>query len=95
MLHAKAFVRDGEHVLAGTCNLETWSLKRYFEINVEVRSTELAAQFDELFHAPAAAVLDARPTRSRERRSGPARRHSRSCRRCSDPPRSPVWAVRG
>jgi phosphatidylserine/phosphatidylglycerophosphate/cardiolipin synthase-like enzyme len=31
MLHAKAFVRDGEDVLAGTCNLEAWSLKRFFE----------------------------------------------------------------
>ena len=37
MLHAKAFVRDGEEVLAGTCNLEAWSLKRFFEIDVLVR----------------------------------------------------------
>ena len=35
MLHAKAFVRDGEEVLAGTCNLEAWSLKRFFEIDVQ------------------------------------------------------------
>jgi hypothetical protein len=28
MLHAKAFVRDGKELLAGTCNLEAWSLKR-------------------------------------------------------------------
>ena len=34
MLHAKAFVRDGEEVLAGTCNLEAWSLKRFFEIDL-------------------------------------------------------------
>ena len=34
MLHAKAFVRDGEEVLAGTCNLEAWSLRRFFEIDV-------------------------------------------------------------
>ena len=27
MLHAKAFVRDREDVLVGTCNLESWSLK--------------------------------------------------------------------
>ena len=40
MLHAKAFVRDGEDVLAGTCNLEAWSLKRFFEIDVLVRSSE-------------------------------------------------------
>ena len=56
MLHAKAFVRDGEDILAGTCNLEAWSLRRFFEIDVLVRSTELAAQFEERFSAPAAAV---------------------------------------
>jgi cardiolipin synthase A/B len=56
MLHAKAFVRDGEDVLAGTCNLEAWSLKRFFEIDVLVRSPELARQFDERFSAPAEVV---------------------------------------
>ena len=56
MLHAKAFVRDGEDVLAGTCNLEAWSLKRFFEIDVRVRSAELARQFEERFAAPAVAV---------------------------------------
>ncbi len=56
MLHAKAFVRDGEHVLAGTCNLEAWSLRRFFEIDVLVRSTRLAEQFDERFSQPAEAV---------------------------------------
>jgi cardiolipin synthase len=56
MLHAKAFVRDGEEVLAGTCNLEAWSLKRFFEIDVRVRSREFAAQFDERFSAPAEAI---------------------------------------
>jgi cardiolipin synthase len=56
MLHAKAFVRDGEDVLAGTCNLEAWSLRRFFEIDVLVRSAELAAQFEERFSAPAEAV---------------------------------------
>ena len=56
MLHAKAFVRDGEDVLAGTCNLEAWSLKRFFEIDLELRSQALAAQFDERFSAPAEAV---------------------------------------
>jgi len=54
MLHAKAFVRDGEDVLAGTCNLEAWSLRRFFEINVLVRS--LAGQFDERFSTPAEVV---------------------------------------
>ncbi len=56
MLHAKAFVRDGEELLAGTCNLEAWSLKRFFEIDLQVRSKAAAAQFDERFSAPAEAV---------------------------------------
>jgi cardiolipin synthase A/B len=56
MLHAKAFVRDGEELLAGTCNLEAWSLKRFFEIDLQFRSRALAAQFDERFSAPAEAV---------------------------------------
>jgi cardiolipin synthase A/B len=56
MLHAKAFVRDGEEVVAGTCNLEAWSLKRFFEIDVQVRSRELARQFDERFAEPAVAI---------------------------------------
>jgi cardiolipin synthase A/B len=56
MLHAKAFVRDGEDVLAGTCNLEAWSLKRFFEIDLQLRSRALAAQFDERFSAPAEAI---------------------------------------
>ena len=62
MLHAKAFVRDGEEVLAGTCNLEAWSLRRFFEIDVLVRSRKLATQFDERFSAPAEAV--SRPGRA-------------------------------
>jgi cardiolipin synthase A/B len=53
MLHAKAFVRDGEEVLAGTCNLEAWSLKRFFEIDVRLRSARVAQEFDERFSAPA------------------------------------------
>jgi cardiolipin synthase A/B len=56
MLHAKAFVRDREDVLVGTCNLDAWSLKRFFEIDVLVRSTELAARFDERFAVPAEAA---------------------------------------
>lgn len=56
MLHAKAFVRDGEEVLAGTCNLEAWSLRRFFEIDLHVRSPAVSAQFDERFSAPAEAV---------------------------------------
>ena len=56
MLHAKAFVRDGEEVLAGTCNLEAWSLRRFFEIDLLVRSTGLANQFEDRFAAPAELV---------------------------------------
>jgi len=62
MLHAKAIVRDGEEVIAGTCNLEAWSLRRFFEIDVLVRSPELAAQFDERFSVPAEAI--SRPGRA-------------------------------
>jgi cardiolipin synthase len=64
MLHAKAFVRDGEEVLAGTCNLEAWSLRRFFEIDLLVRSTALAEQFEERFSAPAEVV--SRPGRAPE-----------------------------
>jgi cardiolipin synthase len=56
MLHATAFVRAGEEVLAGTCNLEAWSLRRFFEIDLLVRSTALAGQFEERFAAPAEVV---------------------------------------
>ena len=56
MLHAKALVRDGEDVLIGTCNLDGWSLKRFFEISVLVHSSDLATQFDERFSAPAEAA---------------------------------------
>ncbi|HET7855728.1 MAG TPA: phosphatidylserine/phosphatidylglycerophosphate/cardiolipin synthase family protein [Gaiellaceae bacterium] len=59
MLHAKAFVRDGEELLAGTCNLEAWSLKRFFEIDLRVRSTAVAGQFEERFAAPAETVSSA------------------------------------
>ena len=55
MLHAKAFLRDGEELLAGTCNLEAWSLKRFFEIDIRICSKAVALQFDERFSAPAAA----------------------------------------
>ncbi len=56
MLHAKAFVRDGHELVAGTCNLEAWSLKRFFEIDLQLRSTAVAAQFEERFSAPAEAL---------------------------------------
>jgi cardiolipin synthase len=56
MLHAKAFVRDGRELLVGTCNLEAWSLKRFFEIDLLLRAPEVAAQFDERFSRPAEAA---------------------------------------
>jgi cardiolipin synthase len=56
MVHAKAFVRDGEEVLAGTCNLEAWSLKRFYEIDLRLQSRPLAQQFAERFFNPAEAV---------------------------------------
>jgi cardiolipin synthase A/B len=56
MLHAKAFVRDGEELLAGTCNLEAWSLKRFFEIDLQVWSEAAASQFEERFCADAETV---------------------------------------
>jgi cardiolipin synthase A/B len=56
MLHAKAFIADGEHVLVGTCNLEAWSLKRFFEIDIGFDSSDLASQFEERFLAPAEEV---------------------------------------
>ena len=56
MLHAKAFVSDREDVLAGTCNLDAWSLQRSFELDVRLRSAAVAAQFDERFSAPAEAI---------------------------------------
>ena len=62
MLHAKAFVADGEQVLVGTCNLEAWSLKRFFEIDIGFVSAGLVAQFEERFFAPAEAVsVDLQP----------------------------------
>ena len=56
MLHAKAFVRDGQELVAGTCNLEAWSLRRFFEIDLQLQSTAVAAQFEERFSAPAEAL---------------------------------------
>ena len=56
MLHAKAFVRDGEELLVGTCNLEAWSLKRFFELDLLLGSPAVATQFDERFSRPAEAV---------------------------------------
>jgi len=56
MLHAKVFVRDGHELLAGTCNLEAWSLKRFFEIDLQVWSAALVSQFHERFTVDAETV---------------------------------------
>ena len=56
MLHAKVFVRDGEHILVGTCNLEAWSLKRFLEIDLFLHSQRIAKLFDERFAVPAEQV---------------------------------------
>ncbi|HET9288621.1 MAG TPA: phosphatidylserine/phosphatidylglycerophosphate/cardiolipin synthase family protein [Gaiella sp.] len=70
MLHAKAFVRDGEELLAGTCNLEAWSLRRFFEIDLRLHSTTVAAQFEQRFSAPAEAVSSpGRPLTGRRERA--------------------------
>jgi cardiolipin synthase len=53
MLHAKAFASDGRELIAGTCNLEAWSLKRFFEIDLQISSTAVASQFEERFNVPA------------------------------------------
>ena len=93
MLHAKAFVADGEHVLVGTCNLEAWSLKRFFEIDIGFESTDLATQFDEQFFAPAEEVSsDLQPPR--HSRSARGRPRSRRSRRCCDRPLSRSRLVR-
>ena len=69
MLHAKAFVRDGEEVIAGTCNLDAWSLRRFFEIDLQLWSEDVAAQFEERFSAPAeAASRPGRPLAGMTRR---------------------------
>ena len=84
MLHAKAFVRDGEEVLAGTCNLEAWSLKRFFEIDLLVRSPALATLFDERFSPPGRSRVDARAGRSPGAPSDSRPLRSRRSRHCSD-----------
>jgi cardiolipin synthase len=52
MVHSKAFVRDGIEVLVGTCNLEAWSLRRSYEIDMRTRSIDLTQQFEERFFSP-------------------------------------------
>jgi len=52
MVHSKAFVRDGIEVLVGTCNLDAWSLKRSYEIDLRTRSPDLAQLFADDFFDP-------------------------------------------
>jgi cardiolipin synthase len=56
MVHAKAFVRDGRDVVVGTCNLDAWSLRRSFEIDVRLQSPALAEEFATEFFTPAVAI---------------------------------------
>jgi cardiolipin synthase A/B len=56
MVHAKALVRDGHDVLVGTCNLEAWSFKRFYEIDVRFDAPALARSFEDDFFEPAIAV---------------------------------------
>lgn len=59
MVHAKALVRDGCEVLAGTCNLEAWSFRRFYEIDLRFESPALARTFADDFFAPA--IASSRP----------------------------------
>jgi phosphatidylserine/phosphatidylglycerophosphate/cardiolipin synthase-like enzyme len=56
MVHAKALVRDGHDVVVGTCNLDAWSLRRSFEIDVRLQSPALAEEFATEFFTPAIAI---------------------------------------
>lgn len=58
MVHAKALVRDGHDVLAGTCNLEVWSLRRFYELNLRIDSPDLARQFSERLFEPDFAISE-------------------------------------
>ena len=69
MLHAKVFVADRQDVLAGTCNLDAWSLKRFLEVDVRIRSADLAFQFEERFAAPAELVSGRRTPADRQARA--------------------------
>ena len=49
--HSKLFVVDREWCLVGSANWDTRSLRLNFELNVEVHSTELAAELDVIMKA--------------------------------------------
>jgi cardiolipin synthase len=60
--HAKAFVRDDAEVLVGSCNLESWSLYRFFELDIRIQSPDLAHQFrTKLFDPDIAISTPAQP----------------------------------
>ena len=65
MLHAKAFVRDREDVLVGTCNLDSWSLKRFFEIDLLVRSAHARHAVRRALLGPRRARIEPRPEANR------------------------------
>jgi len=70
MVHSKAFVRDGIEVLVGTCNLEAWSLRRSYEIDMRTRSPDLARQFADDFFDPGIEI--SRPGTAPQRAAGRA-----------------------
>lgn len=49
MVHSKTAVIDDEWTTVGTANLDRWSMLGNYEINLEVRSFELASQMREMF----------------------------------------------
>jgi cardiolipin synthase len=49
MVHAKTALIDDEWVTIGTANLDRWSMLGNYEINVEVRSANLARQVAEMY----------------------------------------------
>jgi cardiolipin synthase len=62
--HAKAFVGDSVDILVGSCNLETWSLRRFFELDLRIQSAELGEQFTtKLFEPDIALSSPAQPAR--------------------------------
>jgi len=68
MVHAKVLVRDGEEVLVGSCNLEVWSLRRFFDLDLRLQSTALAQAFrDDLFEPNIAVSRPETPARGAER----------------------------
>jgi cardiolipin synthase len=55
LLHAKILVRDGERVNVGTTNLDGASLKRLYELNLDIDDKKTAAEFTQRFFEPSLA----------------------------------------